>query len=184
MGDRRGVADIGQIDVGERHRDRRGQRRCIGLLDEALLRDIGNHWRIVAAVDGDDNVLRGDAAMVIVDLHRVGQRDRLAIGEIVEIAIRRRERPALRALHAIGGIAQRPQRQPAELERAVGKARRRTGGADAGDLDLMRIGQVGIVEGDRTACGIRRRRTVGVGRLRDDRGLRVAGNFERYRCCR
>jgi hypothetical protein len=151
------VADIGQIAIGESDGDRRRQRRGIGLLGEALLRDIGNLGRIVAAIDGDDNILRGDATMVVVDLYGVGQRDRLAIGKIVEITIRRRERPDLRTLPVIGGIMQRPERQPAELHRAVGEARHHAGGVDAGDIDLMRIGQIDIAERDRTAGGIRRR---------------------------
>ena len=50
---------------------------------------------------------------------------------------------------------------------------------DAGDLDPMRIGQIDIAECDRAACGIRRRRSVGVGAFRDVRGLRVAGDVGR-----
>ena len=50
---------------------------------------------------------------------------------------------------------------------------------DAGDLDLMRIGQIDIGERDRAACGIRRRRTMGAGAFRDGRGLRLAGDVGR-----
>ena len=50
---------------------------------------------------------------------------------------------------------------------------------DAGDLDLMRVGQVGVGERDRAARGIRRRRTVGAGDFRDRRRLRAAGDVDR-----
>ena len=46
--------------------------------------------------------------MMVVDLYRIGQGHRLAIGEVIEIAVRRRERPALGTLHAIGGIGDGP----------------------------------------------------------------------------
>ena len=94
------VADIGQIVIGESAPESCRQRRGIGLLGEICARSRADDGRVVAAGDGDDDVLRGDAAMMVVDLYRVGQRDDLAIGKIVEVAVRRRERPALRALHA------------------------------------------------------------------------------------
>ena len=114
---------------------------------------------------------------MVIDLYRIGQRDRLAIGEVIEIMIRRGERPALRALRAADGIVQRSQRQPAELYRAVGEARHRAGGVNAGDPNVMRIGQIGIRERDRAACGIQRRRTVGAGAFCNGHGLRFAGDL-------
>ena len=85
--------------------------------------------------------------MMVLDLYRVGQRDHLAIGEVVEITIRRRGRQLFEPAHHRWN-RRAAERQPTELDRAVGEGGHHAGGVDAGDLDLMGIGQIGIEEGD------------------------------------
>src|SRR6185436_17344945 len=60
----------------------------------------GNDRRVVGAGHGDDDVLRREAAVVVVDLHRVSQRDGFGIGKIVEIMVWSPERPFLVASQA------------------------------------------------------------------------------------
>ena len=139
----------------------------------------GNDRRVVGAGHGDDDVLRREAAVVVVDLHRVSQRDGFGIGKIVEIMIRGRERPFLGANQATGGIGQRAQRQPAEQRVVIGETRLDTGCDHLGDRHGMRIGPVHIREFDRAIGHIRRRQTVSAGDFRDRANLRSAGNRSR-----
>ena len=67
------MADIGQVDTGERHRNRRRQRIGIGLLVEVRLCDLIDHRRVIGALDRDHELLGRDPAVLVVDADRIGQ---------------------------------------------------------------------------------------------------------------
>ena len=180
------IMRVAQVDIRECDRARRGVRcrRATGIgrfSDRAGLRATGDGRRNVGAGDAGDrdgDVLRRGAAMMVVDLYRIGQRYLLAGGEVVEIVIRRRERPVSRTRHAAGGIAQRGQRQPAQLSGGVGKAGHHPRRADPGDGHVMPVAQVDIRECDRARRSIRCRRANRIS-SRDRTGLRAAGDDRR-----
>ena len=86
---------IAQIDVAERQRAGAvsgsvespvTSGRSVIACTPADAGNIGRDLRrVVGAGDGDRHVLRRDTAMMVVDLYRIGQLHRLAVGQIVEI---------------------------------------------------------------------------------------------------
>ena len=176
--DAMGIAEV-EVGIVEQHVAGRRRDACDHVVAGVVARlddmpDIGigmRDRRIVGAVDDDRHRLGDDAAVMVVDLNRIGQRHVLALGEVVKIVVRRRERPGLRARRAIGRIGQCAQRQPAQLGGIRGKARGYAGCDYAGDRDIVRIGQIEIGEGDRTVGGIRRNRIVRAGGFREQGAL-------------
>src|SRR5205085_450516 len=86
---------VDQVDVGERDRaaDRGG-----GIFAElAALRAAGDRDAVIGAGQGDHDILRGAAAVPVVDRDRIGLRDRLADGEILDRAVADIELPADRS---------------------------------------------------------------------------------------
>ena len=71
MRDRRGVADVGEIDIRKGHGNRGRQRTGVGLLGQILLRNRIDHRGIVGAGDLNGNSLRAGR------MGRIGHRDRV-----------------------------------------------------------------------------------------------------------
>ena len=170
---------IGQIEIGERD-------RALCLIRRRRIR--GRRLFAIVAFCGPavttgvslvpvtvTNILRGNAAMMVVDRNCIGQVHRLASGEVVEIMVRRRKRPGLRTGRPAGGIGQRPQRQPAQLGVAIGKAREHAGCGDRGDRHIVRVGQIDIGKTDRAVGDIQCRQNHGCRRV--PLGCRSAGRW-------
>ena len=181
---------VAQIDITERQRARggvgNGRTGDVRPLGDAMQnRSVGagnvdrHDRRIVGAIHGDDDVLGCDTAVEVVDLDRIVQRDRLVVREVVEETVRRGERPVLRALHAAGGIAQRTERQPAQLGGMAGQTSLDSRCHDIGDRHLVRIGQIDIGELDRALGLVQCRRIDGAYAFRDGADLLLAGDRRR-----
>ena len=160
---------IGQIRVGEgdraAHRILRGVTGGRGDFGERA--GCGGRTRdgrsVVGPGDGDHHVLVHRAGMPVVDGDRVGGRDRLADGKIVEGRIGGAEAPRLRAAAAVGAVrlaaagvhavGQRPQSEGCSQRAFLCGAQRavRPDIAAGGLGDRVRVGHVDVGEGDRTA---------------------------------
>ncbi len=93
--------------------------------------------------------------MMVIDLDQIGQRQRLARGEIVEILVGRREGPGPRSGDTAGRVGQGAERQPAQDRRLIGKARSNARLGYAGDRDAVGVAEIDI--GEASPCRTRHR---------------------------
>ena len=132
-------------------------------LRRAVDADNADHRRVVGTGDGNGNWLRDDAAAVVVDRGRVGQRQRLALSQEIQRTVGNVVGPARRAVVGVAGSRDNNERR---LHRALlGRGQRQRGDMVGGKITIRGkrrrhrrpVTQVNVSEADRATNRICRR---------------------------
>src|SRR5258708_4687920 len=109
--------------------------------------DAADHRHLVAAGDGDGDVLGGEAAVIVGNLDLIGLDDGLVVGQEVDRVIGDGEVPGHRAADAVDGVGDGDGGERAELAAAG------VGRGDKGRNCGVAVGEVDIGEGHRAGGG-------------------------------